>query len=745
MAALSPPRRRRAFLLKDKGIGPLPTGFVPDPTLKARPMPRDLDSSVPAAASAVHRDTTALPVERQTIGTRPPRADVLHFAPVALLGIALLAAPLQAARAADGKAAPPEALVELGLDELMRIEVTSVSKRPQRLSDTAAAVSVLTGDDIRRLGVTNIAEALRTIPGVEVARIDGTKWAVSVRGFNGGYSTKLLVLVDGRSVYSPLFSGVFWDHVDTMLEDIDRIEVIRGPGAAIWGSNAVNGVINIITKRAADTQGTLVSFAAGPDERRTGARFGTTTGDGTQLRLYALNVDRDDTSRIGTSVNGGVLRQTRVGMRAEKAVTERDHLTLQGEAFAGNSGGVPSSLPVDSPIRAQAIAMDSYTAGGHVKARWTHELASGGSLAGDFYFDHNVRRRLVGQEDTSDTWDLALQHTFTAGERHKIVWGGGGRSIRYAVTNSFQINLPQPWGREELLNLFAQDEIALLPDRLRLTLGAKVERSSLVNGPNLQPDARLLWNVDAEQVLWAAVSRANRLPSLVEKTATVRATFVPPVSPSPFPIVGVIDGNEGLRPERLTSYQVGYRNAVNANLTLDVTAFVHRYRDLILATGGPTCGLAGSPPSYLECAMQFRNAGIGKAHGAEAVVDWRPFESLRVQTAWSVIDLDVPADTNGIAARTPNQQMSLRLSHDVSDKVQTDLIMRRVSGLGGRVDVPAYNTADARLAWRPERNLELSLTGRNLFDPRRVEFSDDPFFTVGEVRRSFIVAARWSF
>ena len=635
-------------------------------------------------------------------------------------------------------------LVELGLDELMRIEVTSVSKRPQRLSDTAAAVSVLTGDDIRRLGVTNIAEALRTIPGVEVARIDGTKWAVSVRGFNGGYSTKLLVLVDGRSVYSPLFSGVFWDHVDTLLEDVDRIEVIRGPGAAIWGSNAVNGVINIITKRAQDTQGTLVTLAGGPDERRVGARFGTTTADGTQFRVFALNVDRNDTSQIGLAANGGVLRQTRFGMRAEKQLSERDHLTVQGEAFGGNSGGAPSELPANSPLGAPPVAMDSYTGGGHLKARWMHELAGGGSIAADFYFDHNERRRLMGERDKSDTWDLAVQHTFSVGDRQKIVWGGGGRSISYALTNAFAIALPQPSGREELLNLFAQDEIALVPDRLRLTLGAKVEHSSLVNGANLQPDARLLWNVDAEQVIWAAVSRANRLPSLVEKTATVRASFIPPVSPSPFPIIGAIVGDTALRPERLTSYQIGYRNAVNSNLTFDLTAYVHRYSDLIVATGAPACGLAGSPPAYIECAVQFQNSSGGKAVGGEAVVDWRALESLRIQTAWTYIDLEVPGNATN-AARTPKHQLSLRLSHDATEKIQTDVMARYVHSLGPGAALPAYTTVDARLAWRPERNLELSLTGRNLFEPRHVEFLNDPFFTVTEVRRTFVFAARWSF
>jgi len=310
--------------------------------------------------------------------------------------------------------------------------------------------------------------------------------------------------------------------------------------------------------------------------------------------------------------------------------------------------------------------------------------------------------------------------------------------------NAFPISLPQSSGREELLNLFAQDEIVLVPDRLRLTLGAKVEHSSLVNGANLRPDVRRLWNVDAEPVIWGPVSQANRLPSLMEKTAAVRATFIPPVTPSPFPIIGALIGDTAPKPERLTSYQIGYRNAVHANLTFDLTAYVHRYRDMILATGNPACGLAGSPPAHVQCAVQFQNSSDGKALGGEAVTDWRPLESLRVRTAWTDIDLEVPGAAAG-AARSPTHQVSPRLSHDATEKIQTDVEASYVHGLGSANTLPTDTTVDARLAWRPERNLELSLTGRNLFEPRHVEFLNDPFFTVTEVRRTFVFAARWSF
>lgn len=657
-----------------------------------------------------------------------------------------------ASRAAPGADTGAPRLADLDLEDLMKVEITSVSKRPQRLSEAPAAVSVLTADDLRRLGVTSIPDALRTIPGVEVARIDGTKYAVSVRGFNGGFSTKLLVLVDGRSVYSPLFSGVFWDQVDTMLEDVERIEVIRGPGAALWGSNAVNGVINIITKSAADTQGTLVSLAAGPDERRAGARIGATTEGGTRWRLYALNTDRDETSQTGSDRNGGVLRQTRAGFRAEQAVGDRDHLILQGEVHGGNSGGAPSPLPSVSPVQSVGIPTDSYAAGAHAKGRWLRELGGGDTFTADLYFDRNQRRRLVGEQDTTDTWDLALQHTFASGKRHKVVWGGGLRNMRYDITNAYQISVARPTGSEQLANVFAQDEIALVPERLRLTLGVKLERSSLVSGANPQPDARLLWNLDATQVLWTAVSRANRLPSLVEKTATVHSTFVPPVAPSPFPVIAGVLGNDAVKPERLTSWQVGYRNAVSSTLAFDVTAYLHRYRDLILATSGPDCNLAGGP-SYISCLTRFDNASRGTARGFEATVDWRPVATLRLQASYTYLDVDLSNDvrrpTNtalqGPMDRSPRQQASLHASQDLTERLQLDVVARHVDALRGGSALDGYTTADARLSWRPRQDLELALTGRNLFEPRHLEFVDDPFFKVAEVRRTFLASMIWKF
>jgi len=650
-----------------------------------------------------------------------------------------------------GPAAAADSLADLGLEDLMRIEVTTVSRRPQRIADTAAAVSVLTSDDIRRSGATSIPEALRLIPGVEVARIDGTRWAVSIRGFNVGFSNKLLVLVDGRSVYSPLFSGTFWDGPDTFLEDIDRIEVVRGPGAVIWGSNAVNGVVNIITKRAADTTGGLVSAAAGPDERRVGVRYGAAIGGVGQWRVYAQNIERNDTVQANSSANGGVLRQNRAGFRTDLQAGEAGDWTIQGEVYGGDSGGAPSSLPLTAPPSSVSFPLDSSPSGYHLKTRWERSLRDGSRFTMDAYFDHARRSRFIGLTDEVDTWDVNAQHHVQAG-RHNVIWGGGYRTYGYDIGSNLFVSAIHPSGREDLLNAFAQDEIALVPDRLRLTLGLKLERSSLVSGVNAQPDARLLWNITDRHSAWISASRANRLPSVAEKYARFNAIFTPAAPPfSPLPVVTAIDGNASLGPEKLDAYQIGMRDQITARLAIDATAFVHRYKELVLMGNAPVCAPVGGPPTYVGCLTRFNGLSSAQTHGVEISTDWRATDFMRFVASYTYFEMNVehPVNTGNVAeraeARSPRHGFRLQALTDLSERWSLDAVVRYVDELRLTPRIDPYWTADLRLGWRPRKDVELSLIARNIFDPRRLEFDSDPFFFNAEQRRTVLARVVWSF
>lgn len=654
-------------------------------------------------------------------------------------------------------------LTDLSLEDLLKIEVTSVSKRPQRISDTAAAVSVVTSEDIRRSGATSITDALRLVPGVEVARIDGQATAVTARGFNAGFANKLLVLIDGRSVYSPLFSGTFWDRQDTFLEDIERIEVIRGPGAAIWGANAVNGVINVITKRAGDTQGGLASVALGPTDRRVGARYGVTLGENTSLRFYATNLERNEMAQIDNrDLSGGVWRQNRAGFRSDSNLSDRDSLTVSGESFHGTSGGGITVLPTDNPAgTAAGFSTDATTQGGHLKSRWARQLSDTSSFAVDAYYD--ISKRAMPQPSLNDsvtTIDFAAQHNFLFGDKQRIVWGGGHRDIHYKFDGGYQITLTPGNDRVNLSNLFIQDEISLMPDRLRLTLGAKIEHSSLASRTAVQPDARLLWNITEQQATWIAFSRATRLPSIGEKVGSVAVGVAPPGSLAPFPGPGVIryTGTDQILPERVTSYQAGYRHLFTPSLSFDLALHYNEYKNIIAAGTGFGCGFFSPSFSaigpYVNCSATFDNAMTARSHGGEAVLDWRPVERWRLQGSYSYIDINsmhpdmgnisAQSQANRYAGSSPRHQITLRSLFDLNERVQTDFAVRYVDKIP-YYGVAAYVAFDARIGWQASKNLDVSLIGRNLFDSYHQEFGTELYFPAAQVRRSVFLRAQYSF
>src|SRR6266849_1862740 len=600
-------------------------------------------------------------------------------------------------------------LADLSLEELANLEITSVSRRAERLADAPASLFVITGDDIRRSGVTSLPEALRLAPNLEVARIDARQYAISARGFNNSIGNKLLVLIDGRTVYTPLFSGVFWDAQDTLLEDVDRIEVISGPGATLWGANAVNGVINVITRRAAETQGTLLVAGAGNLGRGVAARQGVKLGVDGAFRVYGKISDRDHTSRAdGTSVQDS-WDSGQAGFRADWG-TAAGAFTLQGDAYRGT---------ID-----QAAPGDIRISGGNVLARWARQLAGGDRVQVQGYFD-NTEREIPGTfAERLNIFDVEFQHALRVGQQHSVIWGGGYRRADDHVSNTAALAfLPADrnlrWG-----NLFAQDEIALPGDQLRLTLGTKAQ-SNPYTGTEFLPSARIAWKPDASRLVWSALSRAVRAPARLD-----RELFAP--GQPPFFLAGGPD----FRSEISKVLELGYRAQPSRRASYSVTLFHSVHDHLRTVEPGP----AG--------ALVIGNEMEGKTTGIEAWGSLQAAERWRLSAGLLALHQDLhlkpgSGDTSGVAAagNDPRHQWNLRSSLDLPGRQEFDVMLRHVAPLPSP-SVPGYTALDARYAWHFERSLEVALIAQNLFDRSHPEFG--AAVTRSEIERGLFLKLRWS-
>lgn len=649
---------------------------------------------------------------------------------------AIPAAALAACLAWSGAArgAPPSELTELSLEDLLAVEVTSVSRKPQKLSDTAAAVFVITQEDIRCSGATSIPEALRMAPGLQVARIDANKWVVTARGFADRFSNKLLVLVDGRSVYTPLFSGVYWDVQDTLLEDVERIEVIRGPGAAMWGANAVNGVINVITRHAGETQGGLLTLGGGTEERGFGAaRFGGTLGDSSPYRIYGKYFRRDAAADpSGKDVEDG-WEAVRGGFRLDSQVGSRNSVLVAGEAYRGEAGtqyGVPR-IPEPGAADGALFSLvedEGDFWGGHLLARWAHVASPNSELALQLYYDRTDRRELLFAE-TRDTADADFQHRFSLG-RHDLLWGAGFRLTRDDLEEGEVVAFDPSAKTDHLWSAFAQDDVVLVRDRLRLTLGSKFEHNSYT-GFELQPNARLLWTPHPRHSLWGAVSRAVRTPSHGDAGAEIQSVvnLVPnPAAPgTTVPVQVVLRGNTDFDSEKLLAYEVGYRTHPWDVLALDLTAFYHRYEDLRTFEARAPEPQA-EPAPHLDQPLVWDNRMAGRAYGVEAAADWFAAPWWRFQATYTFFRFQLHPESGSRdffsendEGRSPVHQASVRSSVDLTAELELDLWLRYVGRLS-QDDVDAYTTLDARLGWHPLESLELALVGQNLLTSRHAEF-----------------------
>lgn len=591
-------------------------------------------------------------------------------------------------------------LADLSLEELANIRVSTVSGREESLARAAASIFVIRGDDIRRSGSTSLAEALRLAPNLDVARVDANQYAISARGFNNTLANKLLVLIDGRTIYTPLFSGTFWEAQDLMLEDIDRIEVISGPGATLWGANAVNGVINVITRPASATQGQLSLARAGTAQDDVSSRYGGKLGEAGHYRVYGKAVRRDATTLPSGAPNRDRGEQAQGGFRADWGAA-RDAFTLQGDAYEGS-----------------AFEQGREYSGLNVLARWRRDLGDGAELRVQTYYNRTERHHFGVFREELETYDLEAQHGLARSGAHRLLWGVGLRQHHDRVQNSPGIQFLPEDRRLSRNHVFAQDEIALRHD-LDLTVGAKLEYNNYT-GTEFLPSARLGWKVSDAALLWAALSRTVRAPSRVD-----RELFAP-LAATP------LAGGPGFSSEVAKVAELGYRGQASRDLSYSMTAFYARYDNLRSVAPAP----GGS-----VVANDLR----GRSVGVEGWGTWRPAEGVRLTAGFVRQHLELetrPGAVNlspGSEGNDPKYWLKARASFDLTPRHELDFLARHYAARPSP-EVPSYTALDVRLAWRAAKDVELALLAQNLLEGSHPEWGAP--LTRAELERAFYVSLR---
>ncbi|MBZ5728476.1 MAG: TonB-dependent receptor plug domain-containing protein [Acidobacteriia bacterium] len=640
-------------------------------------------------------------------------------------------------------------LAEASLEQLLNTEVTSVSKKEQKLSRTAAAVFVIGQDDIRRSGATSLPDLLRMAPGVDVAQIDANAWAITIRGFNSRYSNKVLVLIDGRSVYTPSFSGVDWDHLDMPLEDIERIEVIRGPGASVWGANAVNGVINIITKNAKATRGGLVSAAADSHGGTDGlVRYGGVvpagSGDGAAWRAFAKYSRIAGMPLPDGSPGGDAWSRVHGGFRSDWDISPYDSLTLEGDLFSNDSGQsrhrwfYPTNF--DPPFR-----QDVDAAGGSLLARWDHTFAGGANTSLQAYYD-TYRRNDMGEPEIQRTMDLDFQDHFAAGDRHDIVWGLGARSLTSGLPPGYEVALTPPIKTVPLFSAFFQDEVRVA-HALWLTLGSKVEHNAYT-GFEYEPNVRLAWAPTYRQTFWAAASRAIRQPSREETGVDIDLLELP-VAPGLLAVTR-LQGNPHIQSEELRDYEAGYRTQWTRRVSLDLTTFLSFYRHLGTEETAAPVFVPGLPP-HLDIALTVGNKGRSVNYGGEAALNLSVTSRWRISPSYSQLHINFRVDPSStdqqgfvLAEDAPRHMFQIRSFWNVSRKLEWDHTLYWAQSLPHET-IPSHARLDSRIAWKVGERTEIGVVGQNLLRPRFREFEETFQIAGTEVERSVYGKITWTF
>jgi iron complex outermembrane receptor protein len=633
--------------------------------------------------------------------------------PVLCLGVLALATPLRAqteARLAEG----PSQLTHLSIEELARVKVVSLTGRPETASEAAGAISVITAEQIRLMGATTLPDALRLTPGLQASRIDADEWALALRGFASRLSRSMLVLVDGRSVWTPLFAGVFWDAQDLVLEDVDQIEVRRGPGGAVFGANALNGVISVRTKDAKDTLGGLAVAGAGSAGRTAVLRYGARAGQDAYYRVFAKHAVHDGTAPLTAAGYDDEWTTNRGGFRLDWDARPGDRLTLSGDLYRGHSGQ-PVTVATFTPPFSVRLAGDASFRGGDLLGRWTRALSGGGEVAVQSYYDRAVRHE-PHYAETRDTVDLEVRHRFHWGGRHDSIWGADYRASRGRFEGVPTVQILPAMRTDDIAGVFANDEVRLAGDRLRVTLGTKLEWNDY-SGWNVQPSARAAWLAGVHNV-WGAVTRGVRTSSRAERDLVFYSSLSA-VEPRFARTVGTRE----FEPESVLAVEGGYKTRF-ARVIFSVTAFRNAYRDLAANETGPPAAEAGRPPEPDRVVIPVRitNGAEGRVSGVEAAGLVSAARWLRLRASYSFLSLRLDEPPGGFRANTPRHQAWLAAYAAPRSDLDLALVFRAVGGLPDR-GVPSFRDLDARLAWRPRPHVELAAVGANLLAARHVEFA----------------------
>jgi iron complex outermembrane receptor protein len=625
-------------------------------------------------------------------------------------------------------------LTSMSLEELARTKVSSVSKTDEPRFRTPAAVQVVTAEDIRRAGATSIVEALRLAPGVHVARINSNQWAVGIRGFTSRLARSQLALMDGRSLYTPLFAGTYWETQDTLLEDVERIEIVRGPGGTLWGANAVSGIVNIITRNTRDTQGWFVSAGGGNEERAfLRARYGGAIADKGSYRVYGKYFRRDAAFHATTGADDA-WHMAQGGFRTDWKLRGGDRLTVQGDAYSGRAGERTTLSFYERPFL-RTVERRAPLSGGNVAARWAHVM-NGSALTVNTYYDRTNRAEPNFQE-ARDSFELDLQHQFGVGQNQRVVWGLGYRLSNGRSQGVETVAFIPPDRTDHIFSAFVHDEIGLVKDRLRLSVGTKLERNQFT-GFELQPSARTIWAPGPRHAVWSAVSRAVRTPSRLERDLLLTVALSPTA-----PLFARISGNEGFTSEKTWAYEAGYRVQPADRLSLEAAAFHNRYGDLTSLEQDRPFVESGRQvlPFRFANMLRGRSSGVEVNSLAHLTTRWRigaeySYLSLRLETRPGSTDTSSVAS----AGSSPRHMARAQSSWSLPGHVDLDVGFRWVDRLPSS-KVSAYSELDARAAWLVAPRLELAVVGQNLLHKHHPEFGGSPEPT--EIERSVYGEARW--
>lgn len=622
-------------------------------------------------------------------------------------------------------------LFALPFEEMMDIEVISPTRmKGQDVFTSPAAIYVITREDIQRSGHRHIAELLRMVPGLYVGRIDGARWVVASRGFPERFYRMMLVQIDGRTVYSPIFSGVFWEIQDYPLDDIERIEVIRGPGASLWGANAVNGIINIVTKNAKDTQGTLAVGGAGTEERGfTSLRHGGKIGENTFYRFYGKFFEQDKTATYGLPGFTDDRRLSQGGYRFDWDYDPDEHFTLQGDYYDARTGDAIRNADIAAGTNPD-VATDTDYDGWNILGRWSKKVSEDSIANLIIYFDRNklfVNDPSPNFQEQREIFDTDFTYSLIPHESHQIIWGLGYRRTEVEINNVEKVFFT-PSGR--ILNTvsgFVQDTITLVPENLNLIVGTKLEYNELTEF-EYQPRGALVWTPNDKNVVWGAVSRAVRVPSLTNDQGNNTLDVLSPDTPL------LLTGYSSFVPEEVIAYELGYRVKATERLSLDVASFINDYDKLESAEPiGPTT-------------LQWQNEQDGTAYGVELSAKWQASDRWHLASSYTWFKLTLHGGDETTEDRQPENQFQIRSYYDLTENLELNAELYYYDN-NATEDIPSYTRLDLGLTWHATNDLEIGVWGQNLLDEKHPEFGPDRFIAAGggEIQRGIYGFVKFSF